>query len=86
MTKNLKLVSSLVAVLLASASLSVAQDKYVNLDTTKIHYVSEGKGKEAIVLVHGWGCRLTHWRDQIPELSKRARVIAIDLPGHGESD
>ena len=86
MTKNLKLVSSLVAVLLASASLGVAQDKYVKLDTTKIHYVSEGKGKEAIVLVHGWGCRLTHWRDQIPELSKRARVIAIDLPGHGESD
>jgi pimeloyl-ACP methyl ester carboxylesterase len=84
--KNLKYLSFLCAVILACASLSVAQDKYAKLDTTKIHYVSEGKGKDAIVLVHGWGCRLTHWRDQIPELSKRARVLALDLPGHGESD
>jgi pimeloyl-ACP methyl ester carboxylesterase len=72
--------------MLASVSLVAAQEKYAKLDAMKIHYVSEGKGKNAIVLVHGWGCRLTHWRDQIPELSKRARVLALDLPGHGESD
>ena len=86
MTKNLKHVSLLLALILAGASLATAQEKYAKLDTTKIHYVSEGKGKDAIVLVHGWGCTLTHWRDQIPELSKRARVLALDLPGHGESD
>jgi len=71
---------------LASASLSVAEEKWAKLDNAKIHYVSEGKGKEAVVLVHGWTCNLGHWRDQIPELSKRARVIALDLPGHGMSD
>lgn len=88
MTKKLKqlFLFALTALVLASASSALAEDKYAKLDTTKIHYVSEGKGKDAIVLVHGWGCRLTHWRDQIPELSKRARVIALDLPGHGESD
>ena len=86
MTKNLKHVSLLLALILAVVSLATAQEKYAKLDTTKIHYVSEGKGKDAIVLVHGWGCTLTHWRDQIPELSKRARVLALDLPGHGESD
>jgi pimeloyl-ACP methyl ester carboxylesterase len=85
-TRNLKRLSLLIVLLVASASLAVAQDKFAKLDTTKIHYVSEGKGKDAIVLVHGWGCRVTHWRDQIPDLSKRARVIALDLPGHGESD
>jgi pimeloyl-ACP methyl ester carboxylesterase len=83
---NLKHLLLLFVLMLASVSLAAAQDKYAKLDTTKIHYVSEGKGKDAIVLVHGWGCRLTHWRDQIPELSKRARVLALDLPGHGESD
>jgi pimeloyl-ACP methyl ester carboxylesterase len=36
--------------------------------------------------VHGWGCNLNHWRDQIPDFAKRNRVIALDLPGHGESD
>lgn len=89
MTKNLKHISFLfafIALALASASLAVAQEKYAKLDTTKIHYVSEGKGKDAIVLVHGWTCNLTNWRDQIPELSKRARVLALDLPGHGLSD
>ena len=89
MSKNLKhfsLLFAITALLLASASLTAAQDKYAKLDATKIHYVSEGKGKDAIVLVHGWSCNLGHWRDQVPELSKRARVIALDLPGHGMSD
>ena len=26
------------------------------------------------------------WRFQVPELARRARVIALDLPGHGASD
>ena len=84
--KNLKRLSLLFVLLLASASLATAQEKYAKLDTTKIHYVSEGKGKDAVVLVHGWGCNLGLWRDQVAELSKRARVIALDLPGHGLSD
>ena len=76
MTRNLKHISLLFALVLASASLAVAQEKYAKLDTTKIHYVSEGKGKDAIVLVHGWTCNLTNWRDQIPELSKRAHGLS----------
>jgi pimeloyl-ACP methyl ester carboxylesterase len=84
--KNLKLLSLLVVLVLASASVAVADEKYAKLDTTRIHYISEGKGKNAIVLVHGWGCNLTLWSDQVAELSKRGRVIALDLPGHGLSD
>ena len=89
MKKDLKQVSFLVAIvalLTASASLAAAQEKYAKLDTNKIHYVSEGKGKNAIVLVHGWGCNLGLWSQQVAELSKRGRVIALDLPGHGLSD
>lgn len=86
MKKNLKQLSCLFVLLVASASLAAAQEKYAKLDTTKIHYFSEGKGKNAIVLVHGWAGDLTLWRDQTAELSKRARVIAVDLPGHGMSD
>lgn len=88
MIKNLKRLSFLFALgaLLASVSVTTAQEKFAKLDANKIHYVSEGKGKDAVVLVHGWGCNLTLWRDQIAELSKRNRVIALDLPGHGTSD
>jgi pimeloyl-ACP methyl ester carboxylesterase len=84
--KNLKHLSLMFVLLLASVSLVAAQEKYAKLDTMKIHYFSEGKGKNAIVLVHGWAGDLTLWRDQTAELSKRARVIAVDLPGHGMSD
>ena len=79
---------------------SKAGSKFTKLDGAKIHYVDyyrdsgargPNKGKagnddEAIVLIHGWTMNVDNWRDQIPELVKRARVIAIDLPGHGQSD
>jgi pimeloyl-ACP methyl ester carboxylesterase len=83
--------SFLSALILLAASFVSAQnpDKkltFAKLNSTQIHYESHGKGKEALVLVHGWGCNLNHWRDQISELSKRNRVIALDLPGHGLSD
>jgi pimeloyl-ACP methyl ester carboxylesterase len=84
--KYISLLFAITALVLATVSATVAQEKYAKLDTTKIHYVSEGKGKNAIVLVHGWGGNLTLWHDHIAELSKRARVIAIDLPGQGMSD
>jgi pimeloyl-ACP methyl ester carboxylesterase len=60
--------------------------QFAKLDGSRIHYENHGKGREAIVLIHGWTCDLGFWRGQIPDLSKRARVIAIDLPGHGQSD
>jgi len=54
----------------------------------KLHYIIEGKG-EPVVLLHGLNANArVNW--QLPgifsELSKSYRVIAIDLPGHGESD
>ncbi|MFN2408118.1 MAG: alpha/beta fold hydrolase [Pyrinomonadaceae bacterium] len=89
MTKNLKPISFLFAItalLLANASLGVAQEKFAKLDTTKIYYLDQGKGSDAFVLVHGWGSNHDFWRAQVPDLAKRARVIALDLPGHGKSD
>ena len=71
---------------LTTAFAADGESQYAKLDGAKIHYKSYGKGKDAIVLIHGWTCNLENWRDQIPDLSKRSRVIAIDLPGHGQSD
>jgi len=52
---------------------------------TSIHFTSEGKGK-AIVLLHGFLENLTMWKATINELSKKNRVICIDLLGHGQSE
>jgi len=63
-----------------------AESRWAKLDNAKIHYVNYGKGDEALVLVHGWTQNVDGWRDQAIDLAKRNRVIAIDLPGHGQSD
>ncbi|HKY42222.1 MAG TPA: alpha/beta hydrolase [Pyrinomonadaceae bacterium] len=75
-----------ILVFLGTASAFDGESQFAKLDGARIHYKSYGNGPEALVLVHGWGCNLNHWRDQIPDLAKRNRVIALDLPGHGQSD
>jgi pimeloyl-ACP methyl ester carboxylesterase len=62
------------------------QSRFTTLDGARIHYKSYGKGREALVFIHGWSCNLEYWRASSPAFAKRNRVIAIDLPGHGESD
>src|SRR5437867_10333838 len=70
----------------AAASLETAPSRFATLDGNRIHYKSVGSGREALVLVHGWSGDLKAWRFQVPELARRARVIVLDLPGHGQSD
>jgi pimeloyl-ACP methyl ester carboxylesterase len=65
---------------------SEGQSHYAKLDGARIHYQNYGKGSEALVLIHGWTCNVDSWRDQVSELAKRNRVIAVDLLGHGQSD
>src|SRR5437660_2661945 len=64
----------------------VQESHFTMLDGARIHYVNYGKGSEALVLIHGWTCNLDNWRDQFAAFAKRNRVIALDLPGHGQSD
>jgi len=51
----------------------------------KINYTSHGKGS-VVVLIHGFLENVTMWKDIIPILAKKNRVIAIDLLGHGNSE
>ena len=69
-----------------NSAIPEGKSRFAKLDGNRIHYEDHGKGREAIILIHGWTGDLSFWRGQIPDLSKRARVIAVDLPGHGQSD
>src|SRR5262245_33933313 len=62
------------------------QDRFAKLDAMRVHYQNYGNGKEAVVFVHGWSCNLNFWKANVPAFTKYSRVIAVDLPGHGESD
>src|SRR5215213_6641771 len=61
--------------------------KWATFEGTKIHYLDIGnkKTKNALVLVHCWTCNSDFWKDSINAFPNY-RVIAMDLPGHGESD
>ncbi|WP_353652048.1 alpha/beta hydrolase [Bacillus sp. AFS001701] len=47
-------------------------------------FKDQGKGKP-IVLIHGFMGSHAYWEKVIPKLAEDFRVIAIDLPGHGDS-
>ena len=59
--------------------------KSVTFKKACISFSDVGKGT-AVVLLHGFLENTSMWKDVIPQLSKRNRVIAVDLLGHGKSD
>ena len=72
---------------ITNASVSSAgESRYATLDGARVHYVNYGKGSEALIFIHGWTMNADSWREQFTDTAKRNRVIAVDLPGHGESD
>lgn len=50
-----------------------------------IAYQVQGTHGPAVVLVHGFGASLGHWRKNISELASTCRVFAVDLIGFGGS-
>ncbi|MCV7166052.1 alpha/beta fold hydrolase [Mycobacterium stomatepiae] len=51
----------------------------------RLQYLDYGTGP-AVVLLHGMASSWQWWLENIPALSQRHRVIAVDLPGFGESE
>jgi pimeloyl-ACP methyl ester carboxylesterase len=67
-------------------SLAEAQSHFAKLGTNKIHYLTVGAGRQTIVFVHGWAGNSRVWREQIPAFANKAKLVLVDLPGHGQSD
>jgi pimeloyl-ACP methyl ester carboxylesterase len=59
--------------------------RWATVDGHRVRFVRTGQGP-AVVLVHGFGSSLYTWRDVIPALAARHDVVALDLPGFGQSD
>jgi 2-hydroxy-6-oxonona-2,4-dienedioate hydrolase len=62
------------------------QEKYITANGNKIRYIEEGDSKNTIILLHGLGGMAERWLPVVPFLSKKYRVIALDLIGYGQSD
>lgn len=60
---------------------------FVNVHGSRMHYVDvAGTGDRTFLLVHGNPTSSYLWRNVIPHLQRRGRVIAVDLIGMGHSD
>jgi pimeloyl-ACP methyl ester carboxylesterase len=62
--------------------------RFVTIDGSRISYLSaEGRRVgPALAFLHGSGVSARYWNAQLRALAGAARVVAIDVPGHGESD
>ena len=58
---------------------------HLSNSNTTVSYGDYGEG-EPLMLLHGVGMQLASWGPQIATFSSTHRVIAVDLPGHGQSD
>src|SRR5438445_6529204 len=85
-------IAFIIGVALILAINSFARDQtpkssWAKYDNGKVHYydIGDHKSKSALILIHGWTCNADFWKDSYSAFPGY-RVIAIDLPGHGQSD
>lgn len=57
---------------------------YIKINGIRLYYIDKGKGK-TLLFLHSWMADHSVYEHQINEMSKKYRVIAIDLRGHGKS-
>ena len=69
----------------AEAQASGPSAQKVEVGGRLLRYLDLGEGGTPLVLVHGFGGDLNNWLFNHPGLATVRRVIALDLPGHGES-
>ena len=61
--------------------------EYLFVDTAagRLRYAQRGEDGPVVILIHGFGGDLDNWLFNIDALAQKARVYAVDLPGHGQS-
>src|SRR5215468_6993962 len=62
-------------------------DRYLEIESTKLHLVLGGTGQQTVVMLHGNEGDIHDFEYGVAEmLSKSYRVIGFDRPGHGKSE
>lgn len=61
------------------------EHRYAQVNGFRMHYAEAGSG-DPVILQHGWPQHWYAWRNQIPALAERYRVIVPDLRGYGWSE
>jgi pimeloyl-ACP methyl ester carboxylesterase len=63
-----------------------SKGSFINIGGVNVHFIDVGEGP-AVLLLHGLGTSLITWDRNVEPLAEAGyRVLALDLPGHGDSD
>jgi microsomal epoxide hydrolase len=61
--------------------------RFISVDGLRMHFVTAGRDDaEAVVLLAGFPETWFAWRKVMPRLAEDYRVVALDLPGQGDTD
>jgi pimeloyl-ACP methyl ester carboxylesterase len=61
------------------------EERFAVVDGLRVRYVRSGHGP-VVVLIHGFASSLYTWSEVMDPLSRSHDVVALDLPGFGQSD
>ena len=61
------------------------EDRYINVNGLRLHYLDWGGGEQAMLLLHGFTTTAHAWDSFAPAFSGHYHVLSLDQRGHGES-
>ena len=59
--------------------------QFTEVGGLRVRYADRGFGDSVVLLLHGFGGDLDNWMFNLDSLAEKHRVLALDLPGHGQS-
>jgi len=60
--------------------------RFVDVGGIRVRYARQGDVGPTVLLLHGFGGDLDTWLFNLEALGEQSTVVALDLPGHGQSD
>jgi len=58
---------------------------FTDVDGLRVRYAKRGEGADTVLFIHGFGGDLDNWLFNLDALAEGHTVVALDLPGHGQS-
>lgn len=77
--------SSLLLVLFVFSCTTEPVNVATSFDGVNVAFYQQGKGKPAVIFIHGWANPKEIWDDQVDHFSQKYKTIAIDLYSPDES-